>query len=173
MSQRSKTMVGATALAGAALVLVAGSPWFRPRLLFNATASASMGFYRVSPGCLAVGDLIAVSPPPKLAQWLAARRYLPMNVPLLKVIAAGPGQFVCGRDGVITIDGKGAAKALSRDRWGRTLTAFSECRRLRDGEVFLLNREAPASLDSRYFGPVPASGVLGRATPLWTWRAPR
>jgi type IV secretory pathway protease TraF len=36
------------------------------------------------------------------------------------------------------------------------------------GEVFLMNWEVRDSLDGRYFGPVPASSVIGRALPLWT-----
>ena len=35
------------------------------------------------------------------------------------------------------------------------------------GEVFLLNAD-PRSLDSRYFGPLPASAVVGRAQAVWT-----
>jgi len=50
-----------------------------------------------------------------------------------------------------------------------------------DGEIFLMNWEVGDSLDGRYFGPIPASSVIGRALPLWTdeegdgryeWRAP-
>jgi type IV secretory pathway protease TraF len=37
------------------------------------------------------------------------------------------------------------------------------------GEVFLMNWDEPASLDSRYFGPIPLSAILGRAEPLWTF----
>ena len=44
-----------------------------------------------------------------------------------------------------------------------------------------MNTAVPESLDSRYFGPLPASTVIGTATPLYTdedgdgrfvWRAP-
>ena len=44
-------------------------------------------------------------------------------------------------------------------------------RTLRPGELLLLNPAHPDSLDGRYFGPLPASAVIGRATPLWL-RAP-
>ncbi len=39
---------------------------------------------------------------------------------------------------------------------------------LQPGEVFLMNPTAPDSLDGRYFGPLPASSIVGRAVPLWT-----
>ena len=44
-----------------------------------------------------------------------------------------------------------------------------------------MNWEVRDSLDGRYFGPIPAAFVIGRAIPLWTdeegvgryeWRAP-
>mgnify|MGYP002142929463 CR=1 FL=1 len=50
-----------------------------------------------------------------------------------------------------------------------------------DGQLFLMNWEVRDSLDGRYFGPIPADSVIGRAVPLWTdeegvgryeWRAP-
>jgi type IV secretory pathway protease TraF len=37
------------------------------------------------------------------------------------------------------------------------------CRRLEPGELFLLSVTNPASFDSRYFGPVSASAVIGVA----------
>ena len=38
----------------------------------------------------------------------------------------------------------------------------------RAGEVFLMNPGVPDSLDGRYFGPLPASSIIGRAAPVWT-----
>ena len=47
--------------------------------------------------------------------------------------------------------------------------------------MFLLNSRVRDSLDGRYFGPLPAAAIIGRATPLYTdedgdgrfvWRAP-
>ncbi|MBI3531959.1 MAG: S26 family signal peptidase, partial [Burkholderiales bacterium] len=43
---------------------------------------------------------------------------------------------------------------------------------LHDGELFLLSATNPASFDSRYFGPIAASAVIGSAQPLWTWDTP-
>ncbi len=139
-----------------------------PKLLLNTTASAPIGLYWVDQDRPGIGDLVVVDPPPALADWMARRGYLPSNVPLLKELAATAGQRVCGQAGQVTIDGRPVAVAQRRDRRGRALRPFEGCRRLAAGEVFLLNASAPASLDSRYFGPLTADRVVGRATPLWT-----
>ena len=67
------------------------------------------------------------------------------------------------------------------DRLGRPLPVWNGCRIIADGEFFLMNWQVPDSLDGRYFGPLPATTVIGRAIPLYTdedgdgrfvWRAP-
>ena len=58
--------------------------------------------------------------------------------------------------------------ARDRDRRGRSLPVWKGCRTLRAGEVFLLNANVPDSFDGRYFGPVSATAITGRAEPLWT-----
>jgi len=49
------------------------------------------------------------------------------------------------------------------------MSAWQHCRRLSDGELFLLSATNPASFDSRYVGPIAAAAVIGTAHPLWTW----
>jgi conjugative transfer signal peptidase TraF len=142
-----------------------------PRLLFNTTASAPVGFYRIDRVPPRVGDWVVVRPPAKLAAWMAGRGYAPAGVPLLKRLAAVEGQAVCGREGRVLIDGRLVALARERDRWGRVLRPFVGCRRLVAGEVFLLNANAPDSLDGRYFGPLPRQVIVGRAVPLWMAKA--
>lgn len=169
MKPSARALVGLLTCAGCVLVLAGHRTLHAPRLLLNTTASAPLGFYAVSPGPPQPGQLAVVSPPTEIAQWMARRGYLPSNVPLLKEVAAVSGQRVCGRQGVISFDGVVVARARDHDRWGRGLVAYKGCRQLQAGEVFLLNRAAPLSLDSRYFGPVGANRVIGSASPLWTW----
>lgn len=171
MSRRHMAIISTIGAAACLCIGLGTRERIAPRLLFNTTASAPLGFYLLTPGRYARGELAAVRPPRELASWLARRGYLPANVPLLKEIAATAGQIVCGQDGRISIDGVPLARMQDRDRRGRPLPQFHGCRVLVAGEVFLLNPRAPASLDSRYFGPVPAEGVIGGARPLWTWSA--
>ena len=109
-----------------------------------------------------------VRPPDPLAVFLDERRYLAKGVPMLKRVLALPGQTVCCMDRTITVDGIAMGKALDRDSRGRALPAWSGCRVVATGEVFLMNWQSEHSFDGRYFGPLPASTIVGRADPLWT-----
>lgn len=147
-----------------ALSLIAMEP--PPRLVWNATASAPPGWWAIKPDApLEVGDWALVRPAADLASVLATRGYLPPGVPLLKQVVAGPGQSVCRRGREVRIDGRLAGVALARDRRDRPLPAWSGCRRLARGEIFVMNA-APDSFDGRYFGPSRRRDVVGRAEPL-------
>lgn len=152
------------------IALFAAVAWLSPqlRLLWNASASAPVGLYRLHPGDTPlVGDMVAYRPSPALARFMSERHYLPIGVPLLKHVAARPGATICRRDAAVTIDGRTVAIAHAADSRGRPLPVWRGCRVLRADQLFLLN-PAPDSLDGRYFGPVPASGLIGRATPILT-----
>lgn len=56
-----------------------------------------MGLYKLrADGGLHVGDLAALCLPDQLALLLSQRGYVPLSVPLLKPVAALPGQTVAG-----------------------------------------------------------------------------
>ena len=103
---------------------------------------------------------------------MAARGYLGENVPLLKHVAAKAGQRVCRTGSVVSVDDRPVAVALIHDRAGRPLPVWRGCRTLEAEELLLLNPTHPDSLDGRYFGPLPASAVLGRAVPILTRTTP-
>ncbi len=139
-----------------------------PRLLWNATASVPIGLYRLQPvPAPHVGDLVALRLPVAQANLLADRGYLPMDVPLLKPVAAVARQTVCRIGLRVTIDATVAGDARSVDHRGRPLPVWQGCRRLAAGQIFVMNRAEPRSLDGRYFGPLSVATVIGRATPLW------
>ncbi|MDH4582801.1 S26 family signal peptidase [Pseudomonas sp. BN415] len=158
------------------LALVAGSLIFLgwaacatspPLLVYNASDSVPIGCYRIGPASsISVGNLVLVHLPPGVMRLAVRRGYLPANVPLLKSVAARAPQQVCVQGNQVLIDGALVARQLRKDRQGRTLPAWQECRRLTGDELFLLSTNLE-SFDSRYFGPVPASTVIGRAQPLW------
>ena len=141
-------------------------------LVWNASASVPVGLYWVRPiAQLRHGDLVVVDPPEPLATLLVDRGYLGQHVPLIKRVAALPGQIICRFGDRVLIDGRLRARARARDGLERALPVWQGCQVLRLSEVFLLNAEHPASLDGRYFGPLPQRSILGHAVPLWTREA--
>ncbi|WP_031304208.1 S26 family signal peptidase [Sphingobium quisquiliarum] len=164
------TVFAATTFAGLSAVVAIVAP--PPLAIWNASASAPIGLYRIHPDRdPPIGALVAIAPPERLSRWLSARGYLPEGVPLLKHVAAKAGQRVCRIGAVVSVDVRRVAIARARDGQGRPLPVWQGCRTLQPGELLLLNPAHPDSLDGRYFGPLPASAVIGRATPLWL-RAP-
>ncbi len=159
----------ATVAIGAGLVVAPLVSSHRPELMWNASASLPIGLYRVSlPTRIEVADLVAVTPPDELSDFLAERGYLARGVPLIKRVLALPGTTVCRYGATIVAYNHAYGEALDRDRLGRPLPAWEGCRRLTEGEDFLMNWAAPDSMDGRYFGPLPASTIIARVTPIWT-----
>ena len=168
-------------LAGFAAVGLAALAWAAfvqplPRLIYNPSDSVAVGWYRVDPldhrpaslpRPLSVGSIVLVPLPDRAATLAAQRGYLPTRVPLLKRVGAVAPQHVCIAAGQVRIDGMPSAAVLPADRMGRALPSLHLCRRLEPGELFLLSVTNPASFDSRYFGPVSASAVIGIARPVW------
>lgn len=166
MSRLGYGMVTCCAAVGLVVTTLAPMPL---KLVWNASASTPIGLYAVHHNDhLGIEDLVVVRAPEPLATFLAEGGYLPRNVPLMKHVAALPGQRICRNRYTVSVDGSAVAEARDRDRIGRLLPAWQGCRLLAEGEVFLLNRQADDSLDGRYFGPLSTSSIIGRAVPLWT-----
>lgn len=143
------------------------------KLIWNASASAPVGLYRVVPvDRIDVTDLAVVMPPEELANFLDERRYLPKGLPLLKRVLALGGTQVCRSGADIIAYGMSYGQARERDSQGRPLPDWRGCRQIAEGEAFFMNWDAPDSFDSRYFGPLPLETVIGRAIPLWTTDGP-
>ncbi|MFD1911842.1 S26 family signal peptidase [Halodurantibacterium flavum] len=175
-------LIAAAMLAGCALIAVPLVTGHAPRLIWNASASVPLGLYSVAPpGSIAIGDLVAVALPEDLAAFFDARGYLPRGVPLIKRVLALPGTEVCRSGRTIFAHGRAWGEVQAHDSAGRDLPDWQGCRVIAEGEAFLMNWDAPDSLDGRYFGPLPLASITARLTPIWTdrdgdgrfeWRAP-
>lgn len=169
-------------LAGLSSVGLAALAWASfvqplPRLIYNPSDSVPVGWYRVEPrqhqgGALprplSVDSIVLVRLPTDATALAAQRGYLPTHIPLLKRVGAVAPQYVCIVAGQVRIDSVPVATALPADRLGRSLPSWRHCRPLIEGELFLLSVTNPASFDSRYFGPVNTSAVIGVARPVWS-----
>ena len=146
-------------------------------LRLNMTPSYPLGLWRAVPlgRSVAVGDTVLICPPRSPSFAVALERgYLVRGLcpgwmsPLIKTVAAVAGQRVDIGSAVL-IDGKAVASTdvHPTDGRGRALNAWPGGR-VPPGEVFLLSSYS-GSYDSRYFGPVPLEGLLGRAIPVITF----
>ena len=166
MNRAAYVLMTTVASVGVAFAATVPTPL---KLIWNVSASVPVGLYSVEPAdALEITDLIAVMPPPLLAAFLIGRGYLGEGTPMLKRVMGLPGQEVCRLGSAITVDGVPLGEALPRDRMGRDLPVWQGCRRVAPGELFLMNPEVSDSLDGRYFGPIPATAVIGRVMPLLT-----
>jgi conjugative transfer signal peptidase TraF len=153
----------------AAVLLLSTIGGASPRYMWNVSNSVPIGLYRLQPVTkLSVTELVAVQPPDLLAAFLDLNGYLPIGVPMLKRVLALPGQTVCRNGLAIAVDGIDVGQAQERDGRGRPLPSWQGCRVIADDDVFVMNWQSEDSLDGRYFGPLSASAVIGRAVPVWT-----
>ena len=173
---RARIVLAGLSACGLAALAWAAFVQSLPRLIYNPSDSVPVGWYRVKPldhratslpRSLSVGSIVLTLLPADAAALAAQRGYLPAHVPLLKRVGAVAPQHVCIVAGQVRIDGVPTAAALPADRLGRPLPSWPHCRPLAEGELFLLSVTNPASFDSRYFGPVSASVLIGVAHPVW------
>lgn len=163
------------AVSGAAIgaLALASVVKFAPILVWNASASAPIGLYRIERNeRLEVGDYLLVRSDETLAKLIAERGYLPENIPLLKRVAALSGDEICRESEAIFISDVRVASALIFDSLGRKMPSWSGCFTLQSDEIFLLN-DPDRSLDGRYFGATAAADVIGVAKPVWVRESAR
>ncbi|RZN15651.1 conjugative transfer signal peptidase TraF [Bradyrhizobium sp. Leo121] len=164
------------AVGSSLLLAVAGAGWCAG-LRVNMTPSYPRGLWRIEPldRPAAAGDLVFICPPVTAEFERAfARGYIRRGLcagglgPLVKTIAAVGGQHVDVADQV-SIDGRQLPDSDVRhtDAAGRPLAPFAGGV-IPAGDAYL-HSDFAGSYDSRYFGPIPSSGVLGLARPVFTF----
>ncbi len=163
--RRGAAVLGAAAGIGLLVPVFGGTPW----LVYNASGSAPLGFYVRSVQPAGMGDYVLVRADSGPAIEAARRGLVPAGMPLVKRLAAGPGDRVCRTGTRVSVNGRVIVEALHRDRSGRRLPVWSGCRQLGSGDSFLL-QDHPLSFDGRYFGITPASAVGGRLVPVGSGR---
>ena len=167
------------AIIGAAAVLLgsmaAAFAWGGYRV--NFTPSYPLGLWQIETldRPVAVGDRVFICPPSGPAVDLARERfYLPSGLcpagtaPLIKTVVALAGQSIRISGQVIIDDVPLAASIVyAQDAEGRPMTPWSGGI-VPEGELFL-HSDSVGSYDSRYFGPLPAAGILGLAREILTF----
>lgn len=176
MSVQLQTAARAFVLAVAVLLALGAlhqvSPW---TIALNRTPSIPQGLYlaeRAPLDSLARHDIVCVpySPPP----WALERRYLLPGTPLCKYLLGLPGERIAVEgDALSIIDDKrqtlGAGRYAAVDSHGRALPRADLPQQIPSGHYYLGVPDKPNSLDSRYLGLAPASRLVLRLYPVWTW----
>jgi conjugative transfer signal peptidase TraF len=146
------------------LLLVVGAAiigWllFGPRFTINFTDSIPEGLYLVTNGGAGRGDYTIITDHAILKR-ARERGYLEKGVFIGKKIGGIPGDTVIETRRGVFINGRKIpfSKPLHRDSQGRRLYPVYACYLLGAGQYFLIS-ENPRGYDSRYFGPVPQSGL--------------
>ena len=151
---------GAILLGGsAAAAMIAATRTSAPLMLQNVTPSLPKGFYVREVGAIRKGAIVAFRQPERARAYLTSLGY-PANALLLKRVVASEGDVVCALADRVRLAERTAFRAQS-DRKGVALPLWNGCRRLNAGELFAFG-DTPTSFDSRYFGPVSASLIVGR-----------
>jgi conjugative transfer signal peptidase TraF len=140
-------------------------------LRFNATPSVPMGIYWYSPGPVKRGEFVQACLPAKLAKYAKAKRFItegvcPYNTePIVKVLAAIPGDLLVIRRGGLSINGIPWPMSAQRqkDSSGHKVDFLMKpgTYHVAKGYVLLMGLN-PRSWDGRYFGFTPTSAVSGR-----------
>lgn len=131
----------------------------KPFVIWNASPSIATGAYVRSSGAVTTGAVVTVEARVVAPHYAAHRQFDDPSDFFIKRVLAGSGAEVCSQASSVRVD-EIVLTRFSHDREGLALPAWSGCRRLRAGEIFLVG-DTPDSFDSRYFGPVQVSSVTG------------
>ncbi|ATN37842.1 conjugative transfer signal peptidase TraF (plasmid) [Rhizobium sp. ACO-34A] len=143
----------------------------------NLTPSEPLGLWRIEKikRPVTVGDLVFVCPPMTAVFGEAQRRgYLRPGLcaggvaPLIKTAAALPGQHVYITDHVV-VDGRSLPASAVRKMDGEGRALLPDPGGIVPPHHLFLHSSFASSYDSRYFGPVPDTGLLGLAQPVLTF----
>jgi len=165
--------IGTAATLFLGAILVAWSGGYR----INLTPSEPLGLWRIVKleRAAVVGDLVFVCPPQTAAMREArSRGYLRTGLcpgslaPLIKTVVAIAGQRIdVGAN--VRVDGGEIPRSTlaNQDGKGRPMGRFVGG--VVPADSIFLHSPFAGSYDSRYFGPVPSSGILGLAEEVLTY----
>ena len=177
MKQRCWILRVVTAAIGCAILIGVSLIGYRlPAALgycLNLTLSEPVGIYRLVAGGVERGALIWVKQPTGAAVTIL-HRYVPANIPLIKRVAAIPGDIVqVGTPGV-RINGRlwPDSAPLARDAEAHPLRGYAfGTYRVNAGQLWVMS-DNPRGIDSRYFGAVRETSVISRLIPVVIWSSP-
>lgn len=83
---------------------------------------------------------------------------------LIKRVVALPGETISLRDGAVVVDGRRLTEGYVHGQTTEPICAFPrQSYKVPEGDVFVMGDNRHNSTDSRCFGPIPKSKIVGRA----------
>ncbi|ASQ90959.1 conjugative transfer signal peptidase TraF [Prosthecochloris sp. GSB1] len=141
----------------------------QPLIIYNATDSLPHGIYRViKQQTYERGDLIVFPVPERVRSLVIERGWLKPDSYLIKPVAAINGDNVWITCGQVFVNGMSFGVIKKQDRKGLPLPSLVINDTLSAGEIAVLQR-SDDSFDSRYFGPIDESQIIGRAVTIWVF----
>jgi conjugative transfer signal peptidase TraF len=143
----------------------------------NVTSSYPLGVWRLEANrSISQGSLVLLCPP-DTPRFQEAKGFGVLRAggcpggyaPLLKRLAARPGDFVEVEEEGVSVNGRliPNSRPLQHDSRGRSLPQTGEWGWVPEGEAWFLSDFNPRSFDSRYFGPVSMAHIQGTMVPVW------
>lgn len=159
------------------LIIAVQTLFYLAHLRVNLTASMPIGLYKKLPHtAFSTGDIIASCLSGDIAKIGRKNKYLTRgtcpasSAPVLKKVIAVPNDTVTVTNNAIIVNGKSyPAPRRTLDRLGRVIPTFVKIGTYKAKGFWLYGAHRPNhSWDSRYFGEVPASDVIGVFKPVFT-----
>lgn len=142
----------------------------QPKVIFNFTPSIPLGVYLVTDNqSFAKGDVLVFAPPESVETIVQNRKWLVKKRGyLLKPIVAVSGDFVCIENNHFYVNNSDFGEVKSHDKEGRDLPDYHFCGTVSTG-TFFVGVQKSDSFDSRYFGPIKDTQIIGVAKSFFSF----
>jgi len=158
-----------------ALFFISTGFFYAAGFRINVTASFAKGVYKITErdaAKYAIGDLIIFC----LPENIETRNYVPYGfacrgrASLMKRVAAVSGDRIEVRRGIVHVNGRllKNGNVFKKDGKKRDMKSCGDLT-LSENEVFAMSLYDPKSFDSRYFGPITAKSITGKAKAVFIW----
>lgn len=140
----------------------------KPLVIWNTTSSLPKGFYKIEDG-YTYGDIIAFDIPENFYEIVKERQWIPLYDRLLKRIVGMEGDEICIQNTTIFFNNKHFGKTSLTDSKSRPMPQLEGCHIVEKGYVWVMLKNNPLSLDSRYYGQVSEQIIYGKAVPIFQY----
>lgn len=132
-------------------------------IVYQSTDSMPKGWYVYTPVHFPLerNQIVVFKLTPYWQQYIVEHHWMVPDSLLMKPIVGIPGDKVCVYDHQVWINGQPDVLIVSDYAPGKPLPILNFCRELKPGEYFMMSHHIPRSFDSRYFGPIDQSQMVG------------